>query len=135
MLATSHSSTQLTAAIYWLPHCSTCQKAKAYLEAKGVRFSVVRDIKADPLSEAEVKDLVAKIGGAEALFSKRAMKFRSLGLHEQTLTAEQLVGHMATEYTFIKRPVVIFEATQAIFAGFSAKQYDAYLASLLPSQA
>jgi arsenate reductase len=129
MLANSDSSTQLKASIYWLPHCSTCQKAKAYLEAKGVCFTVVRDIKAAPLSETEVKDLVAKIGGAEALFSKRAMKFRSLGLHEQTLTSEQLVGHMATEYTFIKRPVVVFEESKAIFAGFSAKQYDAYLAS------
>ena len=130
MLASTTASAIIKAQLYWLPHCSTCQKAKAFLEANGVSFSLVRDIKADPLSQQEVQGFVDKMaGGAEALFSKRAMKYRSLGLHEQTLIPEQLIEHMATEYTFIKRPVVIFEADSTIFAGFSAKQYEAYLTS------
>ena len=130
LASTTTSATGIKARLYWLPHCSTCQKAKAFLEANGVSFSLVRDIKADPLSQQEVQGFVDKMsGGAEALFSKRALKYRSLGLHEQTLTPEQLIEHMATEYTFIKRPVVIFEADNAVFAGFSAKQYEAYLTS------
>jgi arsenate reductase (glutaredoxin) len=120
----------IQAKLYWLPHCSTCQKAKAYLEAKGVTFSFIQDIKANPLSQSQLEALVSMVGDAEALFSKRALKFRALGLHEQTLSADQLIHHMATEYTFIKRPVVVFEADNKLFAGFSAKQYDAYLASL-----
>ncbi len=119
----------LTAKLYWLPHCSTCQKAKAYLEAKGVVFTLVHDIKANPLPEATVVELANGVGGAEALFSKRAMKFRSLGLHEQTLSSSDLLTHMVAEYTFIKRPVVVFEVDGTVLAGSSLKQYDAYFSS------
>jgi arsenate reductase len=122
--------TAKTATLYWLPHCSTCQKAKAFLEAKGVTFTTIVDIKATPLSKQQVLALVEGIGSAEALFSKRAMKFRSLGLHEQTLSSEDLITHMSTEYTFIKRPVVVFEEDGCVFAGFSTKQYEQYFASI-----
>lgn len=129
MMMTSLPAT-VTATLYWLPHCSTCQKAKAFLESKGVVFTTVIDIKTTPLSKQQVLALVEGIGSAEALFSKRALKFRSLGLHEQTLTPEMLIDHMSTEYTFIKRPVVVFEADKRVFAGFSAKQYEQYFTSI-----
>ena len=124
-----NSSQPLVATLYWLPHCSTCQKAKAYLEAKGVSFSTVRNIKTSPLSPVEITALVNPLGSAEALFSKRSLKYRALGLHEQTLNENQLLEHMAAEYTFIKRPVVVFNESGVVLAGFSAKQYDAYLLS------
>ena len=119
----------LTAELYWLPHCSTCQKAKAFLEDKGIRFTLVRDIKAEPLGEAEVHRLVQAVGSEEALFSKRAMKFRQWGLHEKELSSTDLVELMVKEYTFIKRPVVIFSNSYAV-AGFAPKQLENYLASL-----
>ncbi len=119
----------LTAELYWLPHCSTCQKAKAFLEDKGIRFTLVRDIKAEPLSEAEVQRLVQAVGSEEALFSKRAMKFRQWGLHEKELSSTDLVELMVKEYTFIKRPLVIFSNAYAV-AGFAPKQLENYLASL-----
>jgi arsenate reductase (glutaredoxin) len=124
------STPSLQAKLYWLPHCSTCQKAKAFLEENGVTFSVVHDIKATPLSEAEVRAFSAGVGSAEALFSKRSMKYRPMGLHEQVLTDDQLIAHMVAEYTFIKRPVVVFEHDGKTIAGFSTKVYAQYFASL-----
>lgn len=109
--------------VYWLPHCSTCQKAVAYLQEKGVPIRSFRDLKAQPLERAEVEDLARKVGGAEALFSKRAMKYRSMGLHEQTLSDDDYLRLMAEEYTFITRPVIVREDKAT--AGFSAKRVDA----------
>jgi arsenate reductase len=108
--------------VYWLPHCTTCQKAVQYLHDRGVRIDSFRDLKAQPLERAEVEDLAHKAGGAEKLFSKRAMKYRKLGLHEQTLTEDDLLRLMAEEYTFVTRPVIVHcdHAT----AGFSAKRVD-----------
>jgi arsenate reductase len=115
----------LSAELYWLPHCSTCQKAKAFLEAQGVSFTVVHDLKASPLSDVQVKRLADAVGSPEALFSKRAMKFRQWGLHEKTLNSEELLAYMGQEYTFIKRPVTLFSNGDA-FAGFAPKQLAAY---------
>jgi arsenate reductase len=108
--------------VYWLPHCTTCQKAVAHLQEKGVPIRGFRDLKAQPLERAEVEDLARKVGGAEKLFSKRAMKYRKLGLHEQQLSEDDLLRHMTEEYTFITRPVIVRGGRAT--AGFSAKRVD-----------
>jgi arsenate reductase len=112
--------------LYWLPHCSTCQKAKAFLEAQGLKVTLEHDLKANPLDAATVAKLAQAVGGAEALFSKRSMKYRPLGLHEQTLSEAELLAWMVKEYTFIKRPVMLFD-TGAAACGFSQKTLLALL--------
>jgi arsenate reductase len=109
--------------VYWLPHCTTCQKAVQHLHDRGVRISSYRDLKAEPLTEPEVRELARRVGGADALFSRRAMKYRQRGLHEQTLTEEELVRLMTEEYTFVTRPVIV--RGDRATAGFSAKRVDA----------
>lgn len=108
--------------VYWLPYCTTCQKAVAYLQEKGVKIRSFRDLKAQPLERPEVEDLARKVGGAETLFSRRAMKYRAMGLHEQTLSDDDLLRLMAEEYTFITRPVIV--RGDRATAGFSAKRVD-----------
>jgi arsenate reductase (glutaredoxin) len=108
--------------MYWLPHCSTCQKAEAYLMEMGVTIKHHHDLKADTIAPDDLQALVKGIGGAENLFSKRAMKYRSLGLDKQTLTDAQMIEHMQTEYTFIKRPALLLSDGR-VLAGFSTKQY------------
>jgi arsenate reductase (glutaredoxin) len=111
--------------VYWLPYCSTCQKAVGYLRERGAEISGYRDLKANPLSEDEVRELAAKVGGVETLFSRRAMKFRQMGLHERTLDDDEMVRLMAQEYTFVTRPVVVRDERAA--AGFSARRIDALI--------
>ena len=107
---------------YWIPTCSTCKKAAAYLHDQGVRIDEFRDLKAQPLERAEVDDLARKVGGAEKLFSKRAMKFRQMGLHERELSEDEMVRLMAEEYTFVTRPVIVRGGRAT--AGFSARRVD-----------
>ncbi|HZS45890.1 MAG TPA: arsenate reductase family protein [Blastocatellia bacterium] len=107
---------------YWLPNCTTCQKAKSYLDGKGTKVGRIRDIKSDPLSRAEVEDLAGLVGGPENLFSRRAIKYRELGLANQNLSNQDLLRLMSEEYTFIKRPVIV-RGNKAV-AGFNAKQVD-----------
>jgi len=42
----------------------------------------------------EVRALAARVGGVEKLFSKRAMKYRAMGLHERQLPDDDLVRLM-----------------------------------------
>ncbi|MEP6900526.1 MAG: glutaredoxin domain-containing protein, partial [Actinomycetota bacterium] len=68
---------------YWLPSCSTCQKAKGFIERHGIRGFELRDIRENPLSREEVVNLAKMLGGAEELFSRRAVKFREMKLNER----------------------------------------------------
>ena len=111
--------------VYWLPYCTTCQKAVAHLQERGASIRGYRNLKEAPLSEDEVRALAAKVGGVDRLFSKRAMKYRQMGLHERDLSDDDLMRLMAEEYTFVTRPVIV-RGDQAT-AGFSAKKLDALL--------
>ena len=119
---TDRSSVAPAVDVYWLPYCTTCQKAVAHLQERGVPIRSYRNLKEEPLSEDEVRALAAKVGGVEKLFSKRAMKYRQMGLHEQQLTEDDLVRLMAEEYTFVTRPVIV--RGDRATAGFSAKRVD-----------
>jgi arsenate reductase len=102
--------------------CTTCTKAVAYLREKDVPIRALRNLKEEPLSEDEVRGLAAKVGGVEKLFSKRAMKYRQMGLHEREVSEGEMVRLMADEYTFVTRPVIV--RGDRATAGFSAKRVD-----------
>jgi arsenate reductase len=108
---------------YWLPYCSTCVKADQHLKAKGAEVVRYINIKEEKVTQEELMGLCQALGGVENLFSKRAMKYRALGLHEKKLSDEEMLNYMLQEYTFIKRPVLVTH-DQRVLAGFSAKQYD-----------
>lgn len=77
--------------------------------------TTLREIKSQPISEAEVDQMKELAGSYEALFSRRAMKFREMGLHEQTLGEADYRRFITEEYTFLKRPVLVFD--DQIFIG------------------
>jgi arsenate reductase len=112
---------------YWLPECTTCQKAKRRLDYHRVAPTNFRDIKREPLDRPEINRLAALIGGAENLFSRRSVKYRELGLKDKTLSDDEMLDLMASEYTFLKRPILVV-GDRAI-AGFFEKEYDALLRS------
>lgn len=108
--------------VYGLPYCTTCQRALQYLRDRGVSISRFHDLKAEPLKRSEVEELARKVGGPAKLFSRRAMKYRQMGLHEREVSEEEMVRLMAEEYTFVTRPVLV--RGDRATAGFSAKRVD-----------
>jgi len=108
--------------MYWLPYCSTCTKAEQALLDAGHTIKTHVNVKEESVSRETLVKLAEGLGSVEALFSKRAMKYRSMGLDKMTLSDDDMLTHMQTEYTFIKRPVIVTESGR-VLAGFSAKQY------------
>jgi arsenate reductase (glutaredoxin) len=112
--------------IYGLPKCTTCQKAEAFFKDRKVEVKRYVDVKTEKVDRTTLENLAKKLGGVENLFSKRALKYRAMGLHLKTLSETEMLDLMETEYTFIKRPVVL-TSTGKVLAGFSPKQYEALL--------
>lgn len=110
---------------YWLPNCSTCQKAKNFIERHGIRNYELRDIKENPLSREEVEKMAKMLGGASELFSKRAIKYREMKLNERELSNAEMLDLMTEEYTFLKRPILVIDGKAE--AGFFEKFMNKFL--------
>lgn len=110
---------------YWLPNCSTCRKAKGFLERHSVGISELRDIAEKALTREEIEKLAKMLGGAENLFSRRAVKYREMKLNERELSSEEMLDLMSGEYTFLKRPILV-RGDKAV-AGFFEKTFESFL--------
>lgn len=107
--------------IYHLSSCSTNQQIVKQLQP-GSEVEM-QDIKLQNIDEATLDFMKEKVGSYEALFSKRAMKFRSMGLDKMTLTEPDYKRYMLEEYTFLKRPFIILE--ENVFVGNAKKTIEA----------
>ncbi|PZE16621.1 hypothetical protein DNU06_12260 [Putridiphycobacter roseus] len=93
--------------IFHLPSCSTCQRIIKELEIQqDVTF---QDIKTTPISEADLDKMKASVGSYEAVFSKRAMKYKSMDLKNKNLKELDYKRLILEEYTFLKRPVIFVD--------------------------
>ena len=103
--------------IYYLSSCDSCKRILKELAPLG--DTVLIDIKTQPLNASQLEELREMAGSYEALFSKRARLYRERGLKNQNLSEEQIRALILEQYTFLKRPVMIFG--NKIFIGNSAK--------------
>lgn len=103
--------------IFHLSTCNTCQRIIG--ELGGGEGFELQDIKSKHINAQELDDLKEQAGSYEALFNRRAMKYRGMGLHEQQLTEADYRRLILEEYTFLKRPVVIINGEA--FIGNSKK--------------
>lgn len=102
--------------VYHLGTCSTCQRI---LKEWSLDDSfTIQDIKTEAMTPEQVDQMIQLSGSSEALFSRRAMKFKSMGLKEKQLSEEDYRQLIIDEYTFLKRPVLILN--KEIFIGNSA---------------
>jgi len=106
--------------IFHLSTCNTCQKIiKQINPSKEVEL---QDIKVKNI-DTETLDLIKeKVGSYEVLFSKRAMKFRSMGLNEMTLSENDYRKYILEEYTFLKRPFMLVD--DEVFIGNAKKEVE-----------
>lgn len=104
--------------VYHLGNCTTCQAilAETGLEQKGFKL---QDIKTEKITPAQLEEMKKLAGSYEALFSRRALKYKALGLKDKVLTENDYRDYILEEYTFLKRPVVI--NGKQIFVGSEKK--------------
>lgn len=111
--------------IYHLKSCST--NVRILKELNLGSDVELQNIKEENIDEEMLDFLKEKVGSYEALFSKKAMKYRSMGLNEMNLTEEDYKKYMLQEYTFLKRPFMI--NNDEVFIGNSKKVVEAAVES------
>ncbi|MFD1062430.1 arsenate reductase family protein [Winogradskyella litorisediminis] len=103
--------------IYYLSTCDTCKRIINELDLpSGFTF---QDIKTEAITEAQLIEMRALTDSYESLFSKRARLYKELGLKEKSLSDDDYKSYILEHYTFLKRPVILFN--NQIFIGNSKK--------------
>ena len=113
--------------IYCLSTCSTCNRILEDIGAEGKGFSL-QDIKTEKITPAQLDELKEKVGSYEALFSRRALKYKELGLKDKRLSEQDYRKLILDEYTFLKRPVVLMGGK--VFVGSEKKTVEALKGSI-----
>ncbi len=91
------------------------------------KFQLI-DIKTHPLHVNQLEHLKALAGSYEALFSRKAKKYKEMDLKSQNLSETDYRRLLLDEYTFLKRPVIIIE--QEIFVGSEKKNLEKLMEKL-----
>ena len=93
--------------IYYLASCDTCRKIIKSLP-KGVNLTY-HDIKQNPITIQELEAMRELSGSYEALFSKKAVLYKSMDLKNKSLTEDDYKKYLLEHYTFLSRPVFIID--------------------------
>ena len=109
--------------------CSTCRKAKAFLESHNVSF-VDQDLTVDTPSAQELAELIMRSGlSVRKFFNTSGMKYRSMHIKDKLdsgLSFEECCELLSSDGMLIKRPLLIADDT--ILVGFKEQEYrDALL--------
>ena len=105
------------------PKCSTCQKAKKWLEAQGVAFAARHIVEENPTVEELSKWIAASGQPVKKFFNTSGMKYKELGLKDKlpSMTDEEQIALLATDGMLVKRPLVIGE--EVVLAGFKEDKW------------
>lgn len=106
--------------IYHLSSCTTCQRIIKELDIDS-DFEL-QDIKTQKISADQLEVMKNLSGSYESLFSRRAIKYKELGLKEKVLSEDDYRDYILSEYTFLKRPVLLIDG--AIFVGNAKKTVE-----------
>ena len=109
------------------PKCSTCQKAKAWLDERGISYEL-RDIKTDNPTAEELTLWYRKSGlPLKKFFNASGLQYKALGLKDKLpdmSEAEQL-ALLATDGMLVKRPLLVGDSF--VLTGFRAAEWEAAL--------
>lgn len=109
------------------PKCSTCKKAKAWLEAAGVSFEDRHIVEENP-SAAELEGWWKKSGlPLKRFFNTSGMLYKEQGLKDKLplMSEEEQLALLATNGMLVKRPLVV--GADFVLSGFKESEWEGAL--------
>lgn len=105
------------------PKCSTCKKAKKWLEDHQVNYDDRHIVEDNPTVE-ELKEWVGRSGlPLRRFFNTSGMKYRELQLKDRLpkMSEEEQLELLATDGMLVKRPLLVLE--DRVIPGFKEKEW------------
>ena len=105
------------------PKCSTCQKAKAWLDERGISYDL-RDIKTDNPTAEELTLWYRKSGlPLKKFFNTSGLQYKALGLKDKLpqLNEEEQLQLLAADGMLVKRPILLTDGN--VLVGFKETEW------------
>ena len=105
------------------PKCTTCQRAKKYLDDNNIEYEL-RDIKLNNPTFDELKAWYTKSGlPLKKFFNTSGLLYKSLELKDKlpTMTEEEMLNLLATDGMLVKRPLLIGQ--DFVLVGFKEAEW------------
>ncbi len=109
------------------PKCSTCRKAKKWLDDHGVAYTD-RHIKENNPTYEELKEWSARSGlPLKRFFNTSGQLYRSLQLKDRlpSMSEDEQLRLLASDGMLVKRPLVVTDS--AVLTGFKEKEWEQLL--------
>ena len=106
------------------PKCSTCQKAKKWLEQNKIEFEDRHIVENNPTKE-ELKKWIKQSGyDIKKFFNTSGMKYKELNLKEKlpNMTDDEKIQILSTDGMLVKRPLIITD--DLVLVGFREKEWE-----------
>lgn len=106
------------------PKCTTCQKAKKWLDENGIKCDE-RDIKSENPSAEELREWYGRSGlPLKKFFNTSGNAYKNLGLKEKlpTMTEDEQIELLATDGMLVKRPLLVTETR--VLTGFKEAEWS-----------
>ena len=93
--------------LYVSPSCTSCRKARAWLEKHNIPFKE-RNIFSEPLTKEELlKKLRMTENGTEEIISTRSRAFQQLKINLDDLSIDQLLDLVEKNPSLLRRPIIM----------------------------
>ena len=109
------------------PKCTTCQRAKKWLEDNKIEYEL-RDIKTDNPTKEELTDWYRKSGLIlKKFFNTSGLLYKSLNLKNKLpeMTEEEMINLLATDGMLVKRPILAGD--NFVLVGFKENEWEKIL--------
>jgi arsenate reductase len=105
------------------PKCSTCQKAKAWLDEQGVAYEARHIVEQNPTAEELARWIGDSGHPVKKFFNTSGLKYKELGLKDKLpiMSDEEQIALLATDGMLVKRPLLIGDGV--VLAGFKAEKW------------
>lgn len=106
------------------PKCTTCQKAKAWLEEQNISFTL-RDIKTENPTQEELRTWWQRSGLLlRKFFNTSGLQYKALGLKDKlpNMTEEEQIALLSTDGMLVKRPLLVGE--DFVLVGFRPAEWE-----------
>lgn len=113
--------------LVWYPKCTTCQRAKAWLDARGVQPET-RDIKLERPTKTELRTWHALSGlPLKRFFNTSGLVYKALELKDRlpAMSEEEQYALLSTDGMLVKRPLLVGE--DFVLVGFRETEWAARL--------
>ena len=109
------------------PKCSTCQKAKKWLQENSVEFTERDIVKANPTEEELKKFYKKSKKELKKFFNTSGILYREMELKDKlpTMTEEEMLKLLATDGKLVKRPMIVTK--DVVLNGFKEEEWKELL--------